>query len=119
MSAQTPDLDALLGTRRAGHGMPRAFYHDDALYQRELERIWSGGWLFAGFAFEIPNPGDFITLTIDATPVLVMRDDSRAVRAFHNVCRHRGTLLCRAESGHVRAIVCPYHSWTYTRRATS
>ncbi|MEO5765053.1 MAG: aromatic ring-hydroxylating dioxygenase subunit alpha, partial [Casimicrobiaceae bacterium] len=38
-----------------------------------------------------------------------------AIRAFHNVCRHRGTLLCRAEAGHVRAIICPYHSWTYSR----
>ncbi len=116
MPALTPELDALLATRRDGHGMPRTFYHSDALYARELERIWYGGWLFAGFTFEIPNPGDFITLTVDATPILVMRDDSRAVRAFHNVCRHRGTLLCRAESGHVRAIVCPYHSWTYTRQ---
>lgn len=116
MAALDPELDALLSTRRDGHGMPRAFYHTDALYARELERIWYGGWLFAGFAFEIPNPGDFITLTVEATPILVMRDDSRGIRAFHNVCRHRGTLLCRAQSGHVRAIVCPYHSWTYTRQ---
>ena len=116
MSALTSELDALLATRRDGYGMPRAFYHTDALYARELEQVWFGGWLFAGFAFEIQNPGDFITLTIDATPVLVMRDDAGAVRAFHNVCRHRGTMLCRAESGHVRAIVCPYHSWTYSRQ---
>jgi glycine betaine monooxygenase A len=116
MSALTDDLDALLGTRRDGHGMPRAFYHTDALYARELESIWYGGWLFAGFVFEIPKPGDYLTLTVDATPILVMRDDSGAVRAFHNVCRHRGTLLCRAQTGHVRAIVCPYHSWTYSRQ---
>ena len=45
-----------------------------------------------------------------------MRDDAGDVRAFHNVCRHRGTLLCRADAGHVRAIVCPYHSWTYSRQ---
>ena len=44
-----------------------------------------------------------------------MRGDDGEVRAFHNVCRHRGTQLCRAESGHVRAVVCPYHSWTYAR----
>jgi Rieske 2Fe-2S family protein len=69
-----------------------------------------------GFTFEIPNPGDYITLTVDASPVLVMRDDSGNVRAFHNVCRHRGTQLCRKDAGHVRAIVCPYHSWTYSRQ---
>jgi glycine betaine catabolism A len=107
---------ALLATRRDGHGMPRAFYNTDALYAEEVARIWQGGWLFAGFGIEIPNPGDFITLTVDNTPVLVMRDDAGEVRAFHNVCRHRGTLLCRQESGHVRAIICPYHSWTYSRQ---
>ncbi len=116
MSTLTPELESLLATRREGHGMPRAFYHTDALYARELEQIWFGGWLFAGFAFEIPKPGDYITFSVDATPILVMRDDSGTVRAFHNVCRHRGTLLCRAEAGHVRAIVCPYHSWTYSRQ---
>ena len=110
------ELTTLLATRREGHGMPRAFYHTEALYAEELARIWHGGWLFAGFAFEIPNPGDYITLSVDNTPVLVMRDDAGAVRAFHNVCRHRGTLLCRQETGHVRAIVCPYHSWTYSRQ---
>ncbi|MEP7276913.1 MAG: aromatic ring-hydroxylating dioxygenase subunit alpha, partial [Betaproteobacteria bacterium] len=115
MSPLPHDLDALLATRRDGHGMPRAFYHTDALYARELERVWYGGWLFAGFAFEIPGPGDYMTLTVDATPLLVIRDDDGAIRAFHNVCRHRGTLLCRAEAGHVRAIICPYHSWTYSR----
>jgi Rieske 2Fe-2S family protein len=106
------DLTALLATRRQGHGMPREFYNTDALYAEEVARIWQGGWLFAGFTIEIPKPGDYITLTVDNTPVLVMRDDAGEVRAFHNVCRHRGTLLCRQDSGHVRAIICPYHSWT-------
>ena len=110
-----PELNALLATRRAGHGMPRDFYRTDTLYAAELDRIWQAGWLFAGFAFELPNPGDYITLAVDTTPVLVLRGDDGQVRAFHNVCRHRGTQLCRAESGHVRSVVCPYHSWTYAR----
>ncbi len=110
------ELSALLATRREGHGMPREFYNTDALYAEEVARIWQGGWLFAGFTIEIPKPGDYITMSVDNTPVLVMRDDAGEVRAFHNVCRHRGTLLCRQESGHVRAIICPYHSWTYSRQ---
>ncbi|MEP6996444.1 MAG: aromatic ring-hydroxylating dioxygenase subunit alpha [Betaproteobacteria bacterium] len=116
MSAPSPEIDALLDSRRDGHGLPRAFYHTDALYVRELDRIWHGGWLFAGFSCEIPKPGDFITLELDGTPILVMRDDAGEVGAFHNVCRHRGTMLCRTDSGNVRAIVCPYHSWTYSRQ---
>ena len=110
-----PDLEALLATRRDGHGMPRAFYQDAAVYAEEMRRIWQGGWLFAGFAIELPNPGDYITLNVDTAPVLILRGDDGALRAFHNVCRHRGTQLCREASGHVRAVVCPYHSWTYAR----
>ena len=110
------DLAALLDTRQPGHGLPRAFYHTDALYQAELAKIWYGGWLFAGFTIEVPKPGDFITLTVDASPVVIIRDDNGTVRAFHNVCRHRGTQLCRKETGHVRAIVCPYHNWAYSRQ---
>ena len=52
-----PSIETLLATRRDGHGMPRAFYHDDALYAAEMRVIWHGGWLFAGFEFEIPKPG--------------------------------------------------------------
>lgn len=109
------ELDALLATRQEGHGMPRAFYHTDALYARELDEVWSD-WLFAGFELEIEEPGDFLTLAVDATSIIVIRGDDGKVRAFHNVCRHRGTTLCRTEHGHVRTIICPYHSWTYSRR---
>jgi Rieske 2Fe-2S family protein len=48
--------------------------------------------------------------------VLVIRGDDGRVRAFHNVCRHRGSQICRTDMGHVRALVCPYHSWTYSRQ---
>lgn len=114
-TALAPGLQSLLDERRPGHGMPRALYQTDALYAEELRRIWEAGWLFAGFAIELPNPGDYITLAVGQAPILVLRGDDGEVRAFHNVCRHRGTQLCRAESGHVRTVVCPYHSWTYAR----
>ena len=114
-SALAPDLDALLATRRDGHGMPRGFYQTEALYAAEILRVWQGGWLFAGFAIELPKPGDYITFAVDSTPVLVLRGDDGQVRAFHNVCRHRGTQLCRADKGHVRTVVCPYHAWSYSR----
>lgn len=110
-----PELAALLTTRRDGHGLPRDFYQTQALHVAEMRRIWEGGWLFAGFGVELPNPGDYITFAVDATPVLLLRGDDGAVRAFHNVCRHRGTQLCRADKGHVRSVVCPYHAWSYSR----
>jgi glycine betaine monooxygenase A len=110
------DLAALLASRRDGYAMPGGLYRDGALYDAEMAAIWQRGWLFAGFEIEIPNAGDFFTFAVDTTPIVVIRGDDGAVRAFHNVCRHRGSQLCRGEAGHVRAIVCPYHSWTYSRQ---
>ena len=115
-STLSPDLAGLLDSRRAGHGLPGAFYRSEALYAAEVRRIWHQGWLFAGFALEIPAPGDFLTLDVGASPVLAIRGDDGAIRAFHNVCRHRGSQICRTETGSARALVCPYHSWTYSRQ---
>ena len=58
-------------------------------------------------------PGDYLTLRVDTDSILLIRSDDGAVRAFHNVCRHRGSLLCREERGHAGRLVCPYHQWTY------
>jgi len=115
MTAAMTSVEALLATRREGRGMPRDFYLAAGLYEAEVRNVWHGGWLFAGFAFEVPNAGDFLTFAVDTTSVLVIRGDDGIVRAFHNVCRHRGTQLCRTDQGQLRAIVCPYHSWTYGR----
>jgi Rieske 2Fe-2S family protein len=111
-----PHCAALLDSRREGFGMPRALYFDQGLYAAEMSKIWHKGWLFAGFEVEIPNAGDFVTLTVAGSPVLLIRGDDGRARAFHNVCRHRGSQICRTDQGHVRALVCPYHSWTYSRQ---
>jgi glycine betaine catabolism A len=106
-----------LERRVPGFGLSRPWYHSVDVYEEELSRIWRAGWIFAGFSCEIPQPGDYITLTCGSDPLVVLRDDSGEVRAFHNLCTHRGTVLCREEAGTVgRALVCPYHQWTFTRQ---
>ena len=88
----------------------------DALYAAELRAIWHGGWLFAGFAFEIPNPGDFLTL--DGRRDAGARDARRRrrrARVPQRLPPSRHAALPQ-DAGHVRAIVCPYHSWTYSRQ---
>jgi Rieske 2Fe-2S family protein len=109
-------IKGLAATRRAGHGLPRCFYHARALYEHEMDAIWRSGWIFAGHACEIPQAGDFVTITLDGDPVLIIRDDAGQVRAFHNICTHRGTVLFAEPAGYARAIVCPYHQWTFSRR---
>jgi len=107
-------LTSLVAARLPGHGLPRDFYLNADLHSLELQRIWKTGWLFAGHACEIPSPGDYFTLSLDADPLLVIRGDDGTVRAFHNVCRHRGMILCQEPSGRARRVVCPYHQWSYS-----
>src|SRR5258706_10991958 len=99
-----------------GFGLPGEFYGDETVYLAELDKIWRAGWLFAAHTCEIPEPGNYLTFAVGPDPIVVLRGDDGQVRAFHNLCSHRGTLLCQEAEGRVgRAIVCPYHQWTYGR----
>jgi Rieske 2Fe-2S family protein len=89
-------------------------YHDPASYARELDRIFERSWVCVGRAEHYPQPGSFRTVTLGRESVLVVRGRDGALRAFLNVCRHRGARLCPAESGQLRgSIQCRYHAWTY------
>src|ERR1700674_4444658 len=94
--------------------LPARYYTDPALFRQEIENFFFGGWICAGRADAIPNPGDYFLREIAGESIIVVRQSLSAVRAFYNVCRHRGTRLCSAAEGSVGArIQCPYHGWTY------
>ncbi len=112
MMSQT-DLQALAATRTEGWSLPGRFYTDPAVYEAEMESVWRRQWLFAGHDCQIPAPGDYLVLPLQDDSILIIRGDDGVVRAMHNVCRHRGTLLCREEAGHAAKLVCPYHHWVY------
>ena len=103
----------LLDQRRSGFSLPQAFYVDEEIFRADLEAVFETDWLFACNVCEIKRPGDYLTLEIGANSVVVLRDREGEVRAFHNTCRHRGSRICNAESGHVNRLVCPYHQWVY------
>ena len=104
-----------VGSREEWWSLPGAFYSDAAVYEAELEAIWRSGWLFVGHSCEASAPGDFLTYEVGPDPLLFIRGDDRVLRGFHNVCRHRGTRLCREASGSIAELECPYHGWTYRR----
>jgi Rieske 2Fe-2S family protein len=96
-----------------GWSLPRELYSDAEVYRLDVERVWRRGWLFAGHSVEIQRPGDYFLVEIDADSVIVLRGHDGAVHAMHNVCRHRGSLICDAPAGRVHRLLCPYHQWAY------
>src|SRR5258708_14393314 len=94
--------------------LPQEGYTDPDFFRREMEAIHFDRWLAAGRTEQIKKPGDFFVCEIANAGIIVLRDDANAIRAFHNTCRHRGTLLCAVGHGALPGrIQCPYHAWTY------
>ena len=94
--------------------LPARVYTDAAWFATEMERIFAGMWLCACRIDQLPSRGAFITRDVAGASVVVIGDGQGGARAFHNVCRHRGTRLCAVESGALAgSIQCPYHGWTY------
>jgi glycine betaine catabolism A len=96
-------------------GLPAGWYSDPAHYERELNAFWYGRWVAAAREEELAAPGDWRRVRIGSQSIIVLRGEDLRVRAFHNTCRHRGSILCTAEQGNFprKRIVCPYHAWTY------
>jgi choline monooxygenase len=88
-------------------------YRDPEVLELEQERIFARTWQLAGHVSQLPDPGNYITAKAGVEPVLVLRDDEGTLRAFRNVCRHRGSRLLSGSGDCGKAIRCRYHGWTY------
>ncbi|GGF64193.1 aromatic ring-hydroxylating oxygenase subunit alpha [Alteromonas lipolytica] len=95
------------------YSLPRDFYTSEEYFNVEMKQIFEKEWLFVGLTCEIPRKGNYITQQIAGNPVVIVRDQNNEVKAFHNVCRHRGSKICLASKGKAAKLVCPYHQWTY------
>lgn len=107
------DLPSLLNEQRSGFSLARPFYADPDVFAEDLRAIWQREWIFAASIAEFPKTGSYVTLQLGAYPVVVVRGADGVIRAFHNVCRHRGQRICSKPSGQAAKLVCPYHQWTY------
>jgi len=112
-SPLTPELARLVAGHRSGGPLVRDFYVSPEVFAADLARIFHRHWVFAGYAFQVARPGDFFTWKLGTESIIVVRDRAGEIRAFHNVCRHRGSIVCKTEHGNAHRFVCPYHRWTY------
>ncbi|GGX08025.1 aromatic ring-hydroxylating oxygenase subunit alpha [Streptomyces chryseus] len=94
--------------------LPGHFYTDPAIFRAEQERIFESLWYCAVRSADLDRPGAFRTVQAGRENVIVTRTRTGELRAFLNVCRHRGARLCTESAGQVRrTLQCPYHAWTY------
>src|SRR5918995_1690293 len=102
-----------MATLADGRTLPFDWYSDPAVLRLERERIFRRTWQYAGRADQVTEPGAFFTCDRGGVPIVVVRDKEETLRAFLNVCRHRGSLVCEGE-GRRETLQCPYHAWTYS-----
>jgi ethylbenzene dioxygenase alpha subunit len=91
----------------------RRIFWDQAIYERELERIFARSWLFVAHESQVEEPGSFITAYMGEDSVIVARDDAGQINVFLNSCPHRGNRVCFADSGQGRQFTCNYHGWAF------
>jgi Rieske 2Fe-2S family protein len=96
-----------------GRSLPQEYYVSQGVYERDLRLLGETQWILADHESRIRNPGDYFLFNFGAESIIVLRNNEREVRAFYNVCRHRGSRICLNASGSAKNLICPYHSWTY------
>ena len=105
-------LKALLRNRKPGYSLDAPFYLSPEVFAADMEIIFGRHWIYVGVEPDVPEPGDAMTVDIGKNAIFIVRDDDMGLRAFHNVCRHRGSRILDVACGSVGNLVCPYHHWT-------
>ena len=93
--------------------MPLRVFNDPAAHELELERIFARAWVFVGHESEVAARGAYVQRPIGRDQFVLVRGEDGELRVLFNACRHRGSMICRAERGNAALFRCPYHGWTY------
>jgi Rieske 2Fe-2S family protein len=109
----TRPIRELIACQKPGWSLEQRFYTDPEIYQLELDQIVMRNWIFAGHRSELAQPGDFKVVNVANESAILVCGQDGLIRAFANVCRHRGSLVCLEEAGNTRKFSCPYHGWIY------
>ena len=90
-----------------------SYYHSEDIFKSEIKNIFTKEWLWVGRSDELITSGDYITREIFGYPIIILKDESESLKAYHNVCRHRAAKLLSPAKGNCKQLVCPYHGWKY------
>ena len=93
--------------------LPQEAYTSEVWFKQEQRDLFSRTWSFVGMTEDLLEPGDFKCVEIGGAPYFLIRDDQNKLRAFHNVCRHRGSRLLEGSGNTDKRITCFYHHWSY------
>lgn len=93
-------------------------YYSREFMDREWEKVWTKTWQIACLSKELQNPGDYVTTELGHESILCTMSKDGKVRAFYNVCQHRGMELMPDRCGNVKRLTCPYHGWAYDMDGT-
>src|SRR5204863_8872534 len=112
--APMPFLSTVESYRQGARTLPGGYYTPAGVCAEGQGRVFARHWICVGRDSALEQPGDYFVARVAGESIIVLRDQSGERRAYYNVCRHRGTRLCEAASGHLsETIQCPYHAWTY------
>ncbi len=109
---------ALASALERGDTLPARWYVDAGVFEAEQQRIFHRTWQYVGHTGQVSSAGDFITTHLGDLPVVIVRDTGGALRAFANVCRHRGSEVVLECAGNRKTLQCHYHGWTYNLDGT-
>lgn len=111
---RTSDLDRTRGAFAQARTLPGEVYVSEEVLRLERRGIFARHWLCVGREADLPAAGDYVLRDIAGDSIIVVRATDGAIRAFYNVCRHRGSRLLDEREGHGLArVLCPYHAWSY------
>ena len=108
-----PALERLHADVAGGSGLPNLAYISAEWHDLERRHLMFPLWMLAGFESQIPDIGDALPVTVAGCPIVLLRQHDGGIRAFHNVCRHRGAVIVTEPCRGLAALTCPYHAWAY------
>ena len=114
MNATVPTLDIWPEQVIRGHSIPGSRYTCREFMEKEWASMWTRVWLLLGREAELPEPGDWQMEPVGREEILMVRQQDHSIKAFYNVCQHRGNpLVDESKGSNPRRFVCRYHSWAF------